>query len=241
MKKIMKHRFLNSVLFTALFVPLGFFLLRDTIAAITGIMFESIGGKESFLYQINEDIARLIIAGLLILIMPLFFRGKCNFGFKGGKLALGICLALPELIVPVWNLLQIKVYEAPLVTGVAAVATAIMHGIGSGVSEEVFCRGFTVSNLMRIWKDKPNRIFRCLLISGVSFGLLHALNAIATGDVFAALIQVIYTAAIGMLDGATKSPIMVPRAARSRKNNLRGRNRIAEKIKIFCKNGKMTV
>ena len=113
MEKFVKHRFLNSVLFTALFVPLGFFLLRDTIAAITGIMFESIGGKESFLYQINEDIARLIIAGLLILIMPLFFRGKCNFGFKGGKLALGICLALPELIVPVWNLLQIKVYEAP--------------------------------------------------------------------------------------------------------------------------------
>ena len=134
--------------------------------------------------------------------MPLFFRGKCNFGFKGGKLALGICLALPELIVPVWNLLQIKVYEAPLVTGAAAVAAAIMHGIGPGVSEEVFCRGFTVSNLMRIWKDKPNRIVRCLLISGVSFGLLHALNAIATGDAFAALIQVIYTAAIGMLEGA---------------------------------------
>ncbi len=202
MKKFVKHRFLNSVLFTALFVPLGFFLLRDTIAAITGIMFESIGGKESFLYQINEDIARLIIAGLLILIMPLFFRGKCNFGFKGGKLALGICLALPELIVPVWNLLQIKVYEAPLVAGAAAVAAAIMHGIGPGVSEEVFCRGFTVSNLMRIWKDKPNRILRCMLASGIAFGLLHALNAIATGDIFAALVQVIYTAAIGMLDGA---------------------------------------
>lgn len=202
MKKFVKHRFLNSVLFTALFVPLGFFLLRDTIAAITGIMFESIGGKESFLYQINEDIARLIIAGLLILIMPLFFRGKCNFGFKGGKLALGICLALPELIVPVWNLLQIKVYEAPLAAGAAAVAAAIMHGIGPGVSEEVFCRGFTVSNLMRIWKDKPNRILRCMLASGIAFGLLHALNAIATGDIFAALVQVIYTAAIGMLDGA---------------------------------------
>ena len=99
-----------------------------------------------------------------------------NAQFKGGKLALGICLALPELIVPVWNLLQIKVYEAPLVTGAAAVAAAIMHGIGPGVSEEVFCRGFTVSNLMRIWKDKPNRIFRCMLVSGVSFGLLHALN-----------------------------------------------------------------
>ena len=182
MEKFVKHRFLNSVLFTALFVPLGFFLLRDTIAAITGIMFESIGGKESFLYQINEDIARLIIAGLLILIMPLFFRGKCNFGFKGGKLALGICLALPELIVPVWNLLQIKVYEAPLVTGVAAVATAIMHGIGPGVSEEVFCRGFTVSNLMRIWKDKPNRIFRCLLIRSRNLWgviLMHTLTDVS--------------------------------------------------------------
>ena len=74
MEKLVKHRFLNSMLFTALFVPLGFFLLRDTIAAITGIMFESIGGKESFLYQINDDIARLIIVGLLMLIMPIFFR-----------------------------------------------------------------------------------------------------------------------------------------------------------------------
>ena len=174
------------------------YILIDCMPSLGMVTINALSAADS----VNEDIARLIIAGLLILIMPLFFRRKCNFGFRGGKLALGICLALPELIVPVWNLLQIKVYEAPLVTGAAAVAAAIMHGIGPGVSEEVFCRGFTVSNLMRIWKDKPNRIFRCMLVSGVSFGLLHALNAIATGDVFAALIQVIYTASIGMLDGA---------------------------------------
>ncbi|MFQ9482585.1 MAG: hypothetical protein ACLR1K_11280 [Oscillospiraceae bacterium] len=119
-EKFVKHRFLNSVLFTALFVPLGFFLLRDTIAAITGIMFESIGGKESFLYQINDDIARLIIVGLLMLIMPIFFRGKCNFGFRGGKLKLGILLALPELIVPLWNFLQIKIYDCRSSYGDAA-------------------------------------------------------------------------------------------------------------------------
>ena len=83
--KVRKAQILNSVLFTALFVPLGFFLLRDTIIAITGIMFESIGGKESFLYQINDDIARLIIVGLLMLIMPIFFRGKCNFRLSGRK------------------------------------------------------------------------------------------------------------------------------------------------------------
>ena len=99
-EKFVKHRFLNSVLFTALFVPLGFFLLRDTIAAITGIMFESIGGKESFLYQINDDIARLIIVG--------------------GKLKLGILLALPELIVPLWNFLQIKIYDCRSSYGDAA-------------------------------------------------------------------------------------------------------------------------
>ena len=73
MEKFVKHRFLNSVLFTALFVPLGFFLLRDTIAAITGIMFESIGGKESLLYQINDDIARLI--------MPIFSGGNAISAF----------------------------------------------------------------------------------------------------------------------------------------------------------------
>ena len=76
MEKLVKHRFLNSMLFTALFVPLGFFLLRDTIAAITGIMFESIGGKESFLYKNKQNNARLIKAGRLIIINPLFLMGK---------------------------------------------------------------------------------------------------------------------------------------------------------------------
>lgn len=98
--------------------------------------------------------------------------------------------------------MQIKVYDAPLVAGTTAVIAAIFHGIGPGVSEEVFCRGFTVSNLMRIWKDKPNRILCCMLVSGAAFGLLHAVNVIVTGDVFAALIQVIYTTAIGMFSGA---------------------------------------
>ena len=202
MEKTVKHRFLNNALFTALIVPLAFFVLRDTIAVLTGIMFESMAGKESFLYQINDDISRLIIAGLLMLILLIFFRGKCNFGFKGGLPKLGILLSLPALIVPLWNILQIKLYDAPLVAGTTAVFAAIVHGIGPGVSEEVFCRGFTVSNLMRIWKDKPNRILCCMLVSGAAFGLLHAVNVIVTGDVFAALIQVIYTTAIGMFSGA---------------------------------------
>lgn len=202
MEKTVKHRFLNNALFTALIVPLAFFVLRDMIAVLTGMMFEAMGGKESFLYQINDDISRLIIAGLLMLILPIFFRGKCNFGFKGGLPKLGILLSLPALIVPVWNLLQIKLYDAPLVAGTTAVFAAIVHGIGPGVSEEVFCRGFTVSNLMRIWKDKPNRIFLSVLVSGAAFGLLHAVNVIVTGDAFAATIQVIYTAAIGIFYGA---------------------------------------
>ena len=49
MEKTVKHRFLNNALFTALIVPLAFFVLRDTIAVLTGLMFESMGGKESFL------------------------------------------------------------------------------------------------------------------------------------------------------------------------------------------------
>lgn len=202
MEKTVKHRFLNNALFTALIVPLAFFVLRDTIAVLTGMMFEAMGGKESFLYQINDDISRLITAGLLMLILPIFFRGRCNFGFKGGLPKLGILLSLPALIVPLWNILQIKLYDAPLVAGTTAVFAAIVHGIGPGVSEEVFCRGFAASNLMRIWKDKPNRIFLSVLVSGAAFGLLHAVNVIVTGDAFAAIIQVIYTAAIGIFYGA---------------------------------------
>lgn len=202
MEKPVTHKFLNSAVFTALLLPLAFFTLRDTIALLTQPLFLSIGGEDSFLYLINDDISRLIMAGLIVLVMPLYFRGKCDFGFRGGLVKLGLLLALPELIVPLWNLLQIKVYDAPLVTGTAAVCAAVVHGIGPGVSEEVLCRSFTVSNLMRIWKDKPNRILRCALVSGGAFGLLHATNVIVTGDPLAALVQVIYTAGLGVLNGA---------------------------------------
>lgn len=202
MEKTSKHKLLNSAFFTAFAVPLGFFLLRDTIIVLADPVFKFISGEGSLLYEINADIARFITAGLLMLIIPLFFREKCNFGFKGGKLRLGILLALPELVVPAWNLLQIKVYDAPLVSGAVGVVAAIIHGISPAVSEEVFCRGFAVSNLMRIREGKPNRILYCMLLSGLSFGLLHALNAIATGDIAATLIQIIYTAAIGMMNGA---------------------------------------
>ena len=202
LEKEPKHSLLNSVVFTSLAVPAIFFLVRDVISVLLGLIVEMTVGKESFLYDISEDIARIAIAVLLILIMPLYFRGRCNFGLKGGCLKLGICLALPEIIVPVWNLMQIYVYKAPLVTGAAAVVAAVLHGIGPGFSEEVFCRGFVVSNLMRIEKDKPNRVLRCVLLSGVSFGLLHLVNVIATGDIAAALIQVVYTAAIGIFSAA---------------------------------------
>lgn len=202
MEKPVTHKFLNSAVFTALLLPLAFFTLRDTIALLTQPLFLSIGGEDSFLYLINDDISRLIMAGLIVLVMPLYFRGKCDFGFRGGLVKLGLLLALPELIVPLWNLLQIKVYDAPLVTGTAAVYAAVVHGIGPGVSEEVLCRSFTVSNLMRIWKDKPHRILRCALVSGGAFGLLHATNVIVAGDPLAALVQVIYTAGLGVLYGA---------------------------------------
>ena len=58
------------------------------------------------MYAINDDIALLVVAGLLILVMPLYFRGKCKFGLKDGNWKLGLCLALPELIVPLWDLLR---------------------------------------------------------------------------------------------------------------------------------------
>lgn len=202
MEKPVKHRLLNSVLFTVVFVQLAFLLLRDTIAVITEIPLRSVFGTQSLLYLINEDISRLIIAAVLMLIMPIYFRGGCGFGFKGGKPRLGIMLALPLLIVPLFNLVQIKVYDVPLVAGSTAVIAAIIHGIGPGVSEEVFFRGFAVSNLMRIWKGRANRIVLCMLVSGFAFGLTHAINLIATGDVLATVVQVVYTSAIGMINGA---------------------------------------
>lgn len=179
-----------------------FFVLRDLIAVLLGFIFEMTAGKESFLYEIKDDIARTVIAVLLMIIMPLYFRGRCNFGFKGGNAKLGLCLALWEIVVVAWNLAQIYIYKAPLVTGAFGVLAAVVHGFGPGFSEEVFCRGFVVSNLMRSRENKSHRALHCVLLSGVAFGLLHLTNVFVTGDIVAALIQVVYTAAIGIFNGA---------------------------------------
>ena len=62
MDKTSKHTLLNSVLFTALAIPVIFFILRDLIAVLLGLLIEMTAGQESFLYAINDDIARLAIA-----------------------------------------------------------------------------------------------------------------------------------------------------------------------------------
>lgn len=122
MEKTVKHRFLNNALFTALIVPLAFFVLRDTIAVLTGLMFESMGGKESFLYQINDDISRLIIAGLLMLILPIFsvesaisaLRAACRSSASCSRMPSAKSMSLKAPIPSRWRSMTAAKTAAPM-------------------------------------------------------------------------------------------------------------------------------
>ena len=48
MEKTSKHTLLDSALFTALAIPVIFFILRDLIAALLGLLIEMTAGQDSF-------------------------------------------------------------------------------------------------------------------------------------------------------------------------------------------------
>lgn len=194
-----KHRFFDNLFVIAFLMPLIFVqLVGGGFQGISQVVFGNFCGKESLLYQFVNFVPSVVTAVFIILIVRKLFAGYCNFGFKGGKPLLGVLLSSAGLLVVAVNL-----YGIQFSGDVCKIVNSVFTAIGIGITEEVICRGYVVSNLMRKWQDKPNRVMLSVIASSIGFGCIHMFNVFISKDIVGSLIQVAYCIAIGIFFGAT--------------------------------------
>lgn len=143
--------------------------------------------------------------GIVIATFPMlalykfWFRPEFEGNLRGGDMKTGLMLSL--ILIPYW-LLNVPAgfifgsakFGAPTL---ATVSMALM----AGCSEEAAFRGLGISYLMRQWKEEK-RIPAIVIISSVTFGLVHIFNALAGGDLGSVVNQTIGAAAMGFFFGA---------------------------------------
>ena len=79
--------------------------------------------------------------------------------------------------------------------------TIIFISLTAGIKEEFLFRGVIISTLMRQWKDR-NMFRQAALVSGIIFGLIHALNVFAGADPIQTILQVVSSMAFGFIFAA---------------------------------------
>ena len=192
-KKPRQHRFLKKA-------P----VLASLVAAVIGILLANLViGLVSFPgFFVPALQTPLTVAGVLlgVLLAAWVFTGWFRPAFegmlRGGKPGKGFYLGL--FIVAYWLLgMVIPVFFTGEELHFKLTAEGIGNSVQAGFLEELGFRGFLLSALLAVWKDK-NRFLPAALVSGLVFGLVHGTNVFSGADPGQTLLQVIGTVFIGI-------------------------------------------
>ena len=135
----------------------------------------------------------------MMLVYKRWFRPEFE-GMLKGDMPKGFLLGLFELGFVILSFLfsalaGYQIAPKPLSAQIISVSLA------AGMSEELVFRGVILSTLMRQWKDQK-KYRTAALVSGIIFGLLHAMNIFSGADPLGTLLQVIAAAGIGVIFSA---------------------------------------
>lgn len=190
--KILDHPILGYFLLTAFAM-----IVSELGGMIDGVINEHAlgiagGGPAHLGCGIGTAVGALVALGLF----KLWFRPDFKGCLQVKGLLTGILLLLPVLIIH---------YIGSIVSwttfGTGSVFLAFLAAFAPGFSEEVAFRGLGVANYMRtIRSEKQIKVI--FWLSAIVFGLIHAGNILAGGDVFACVVQTVYATGIGMALGA---------------------------------------
>lgn len=131
-----------------------------------------------------------------VLLFTVWFRPDFKGMLRKEYFKEGILMLLPFLIIH-WA----GSVVSWVTFGVGSVLIAFLRAFAPGFGEEVVFRGLGVANYMRTIKS-DSQIKVIFWLSSIVFGLSHANNIFAGGDMFAVAIQTIYAIGVGMLFGA---------------------------------------
>ena len=147
-----------------------------TVAVIVGIAPETANG-----------LSRCAVA---ILLLAVFF----NWIWRGKPFS-GARLALPALLVIVWNVLYHLAAGSELVPA-TMIPRALLLGFAPGILEETVFRGITISNLLEGGKSPRYALWA----SAILFAVIHLTNGIGM-SLPNLLVQVLYSLVIGLFLG----------------------------------------
>ena len=196
-QKRKQHKFVeNTPIATALLMSILWFVLYQLVELAINIPLSIvISGYDGMSGPIGLILSIVIMMG----VYKWWFRPEFE-GMLKGDLPKGFLLGLFELGFVILSFL-LSALTGYQINPKPLSAQILFVSLAAGMTEELIFRGVVVSTLMRQWKDQ-NKFRTAALVSGIIFGLIHALNVFAGADPLGTLFQVISAIGIGVFFSA---------------------------------------
>lgn len=144
--------------------------------------------------NLPSSVATIVVSIIFLVIYIRYMRGRLQNLISTKNFKLALILVIPSLVIIIGNLLS-NYIDGHFVFNYLVV----ISGLAPGITEEVVFRGFIVSNLMRIRKNKNLSIYLIVVLSAVPFGLLHLANIVMGADIHYSIVQSFFAICIGIL------------------------------------------
>ena len=141
-----------------------------------------------------DGIATIVVAIFFFLIYRWYMRDKLQNLISTKNLKLALILLIPTLILVIGNFIS-NYIEGNFVFNIIV----IIAGFGPGILEEVVFRGFIISNLMRLRKNKNLSIYLIVALSAIPFGLIHIVNIVVGANVSYSILQSFFAICLGII------------------------------------------
>lgn len=197
---LLRHPFLF-----ALVMPIISVFCASIVGVLVVRLINSLVGLDretgNTLVEIINALFRILCGVLVYFLMKKAYGKEFHFGFTKRNLNLAFLFCIPAFLMGLSNIPECLSRGFAWRTGILGFLYALLTGFAPGFFEEMALRGGALNDMMIQWKDKPGRVMKSLLASGVVFGVIHLINLVGAG-VWETLLQVCYASAVGILFGA---------------------------------------
>ena len=176
-----------AVLMGVIFV-VTFFLIHFTFSSF---LFDNI-----YNYPFGYEIIFEAIVAVLVFIVMLLWKNSYVFTQKKEKFGKG--LAYGTFYLTFGCIMLLLNLAGGDINGRSVINLAIFCLL-VGIYEEFLCRGWLLNEFLERYGTDNKSVFKCICISGIIFGLLHAVNVInGSMDSVSVIVQIISAAASGI-------------------------------------------
>ena len=189
-------KFIDKILDNSILSTIGFLVLDILIISLFSNIFQYLFKFiiPSLGTNLSSSISSIISAIIFLLIYKWYMRDKLQNLISTKNFKFALLLLIPTFIFIIANLVSNY-----LNGNFAFDVIVIILGLAPGISEEVVFRGFIISNLMRIRKNKNLSIYWIVCLSAIPFGLVHLVNIAVGANVSYTIVQTFFAICLGFL------------------------------------------